>query len=86
MPLSVACTVRLKVGVDLEVHAPRLVFTVIWPELLIAKALPVLPAVIAKVCVWPASGSFAATVPTTVPFALFSASENGPPESAPAPR
>ena len=40
-----------------------------------AKAPSVLPSVMLKVRVWPASMSVAVTVPTTVAFALFSAKE-----------
>jgi len=41
-----------------------------------AKVEPVFPAVMAKVRVSPVSGSEARTVPTKVPFGLFSAMEN----------
>src|SRR4029453_17926238 len=78
-PLSVAVTVKVKVGFVSKSTAAELA-TVISPvEGLIAKAPPVLPSVIAQVCVSPASGSFASTVPTEVPLAEFSAIENGPP-------
>ena len=53
--------------------------TVIAPVELIANEFPVLPPVMAKVWVCPASGSLAATVPTAVPLVEFSANENGPP-------
>jgi hypothetical protein len=82
VPSSVTSIVRLKVGVVSKSSA-ALSATVISPVAApIAKAPPVLPAVIAKVCVWPASGSFAATVPTLVPLAPFSSIEKGPPVGA----
>src|SRR5919108_350826 len=54
--------------------------TVIWPLLSMANAPPVLPPVIEYVCVCPVmSGSVNVIgVPTFVPFAVFSASVNGP--------
>ena len=74
VPLSVAWTVRLKTGVVSKSRAAALA-TESWPlPGLIAKAPPVLPAVIAKVWVCPASGSATATgMPTRVPSALCSA-------------
>ena len=72
VPSSVTCTVREKLGVVSKFSA-ALLATVIWPVVAsIAKAPPVLPAVIAKVCAWPTSGSEKVTVPTTVPLGLFS--------------
>ena len=74
-PLSVTCTVRLNAGVVSKSRAAELA-TVICPvAALIAKAPPVFPAVIAKACVCPASGSVKVTVPTLVAFGLFSGIE-----------
>lgn len=63
-------TVRLKEGVVSKSRADTLL-TVICPETLMAKAVPVLPAVMAYVKASP-SGSDAATLCTTVPFGEFS--------------
>ena len=71
-PVSSTWTVRLKVGFVSKSRAAWL-FTVIWPlELLMAKALAVLPAVIDHVRLSPSSTSEAAGVPTTVLLARFS--------------
>ena len=76
VPLSVTCTVSENVGLVSKSTA-ELLATVIWPvEALIANAPPVLPAVIANVCVCPASGSVNVTVPTFVPLGLFSSIVN----------
>ena len=75
-PLSDTCTVKVKVGVVSKSRA-ALLATVIWPVLpLMAKAPPVLPAVIWYDRDWPTSGSLAVTVPTTVAPALFSLTLN----------
>ena len=71
-PLSVTCTVRPKLGVVSKSSAAAFA-TVISPVVgSIANAPPVLPPVIAKVWIWPVSGSLNVTLPTTVALALFS--------------
>jgi hypothetical protein len=50
-------------------------FTVIKPEALIWKVLPVLPETMAYTSDCPGSGSLAATCPTEVPSGLFSLTE-----------
>ena len=73
-PASVACTVSAKLGVVSKSSAAALA-TVIAPVVgSIAKAPPVLPAGDREGARVAGVGSLAATVPTTVPFALFSGS------------
>ena len=73
-PASATCTVRLNVGVVSKSSLLESA-TVMIPAALIAKAPRLLPPVMLKVWVSPASTSLASTVPTVVPFALFSAIE-----------
>src|SRR5215831_18146469 len=75
-PLSVALTVRLKLGVVSKSNAVLLATVMAPVAALIVNALPVLPPVMLKVNVVPASGSVAVTVPTAVPFPLFSGTVN----------
>ena len=69
-------TVRLKLGFVSKSSTP-LVSTVSAPVVgSIANAPPTLPSVMANVWLWPLSGSLYVTVPTAVPFALFSGTLN----------
>ena len=73
-PASATCTVRLNVGVVSKSSWLESA-TVITPAELIAKAPRLLPPVMLNVWVSPASTSLASTVPTVVPFAVFSGTE-----------
>src|SRR6187399_1712991 len=73
---AVAFTVRLKLGVVSKLRAALLATAMAPVAALITNAPPVLPAPRLYVNVVPASGSVAVTVPTAVPFALFSARLN----------
>ena len=73
-PASATCTVRLNVGVVSKSSWLESA-TVMTPAALFAKAPRLLPPVMLNVLVSPASTSLACTVPTVVPFAVFSGIE-----------